>query len=140
MLTEYIPKIKTRPIARATANISDEELFNKGTTRGVLWKKVLLEISQNSQENTRDLRPATLLKKRLWHRCFLVNFVKFPRTPFLTQQLWWCFCVNYCCEDLCLKFLRGPWLRLWLNYKFWRKHCCSWKLYICFVSFTFTCV
>ena len=23
------------------------------------------------------LRPATLLKKRLWHRCFLVNFVKF---------------------------------------------------------------
>ena len=23
-------------------------------------------------------RPATLLKKRLWHRCFPVNFVKFP--------------------------------------------------------------
>ena len=63
---------------------------------GVLWEKVFLEISQNSQENTcaRDssliklqavtgLRPATLLKKRLWHRCFSVNFVKFPRTPFL---------------------------------------------------------
>ena len=29
------------------------------------------------------LRPATLLKKRLWHRCFLVNFAKFSRTPFL---------------------------------------------------------
>ena len=29
------------------------------------------------------LRPATLLKKRLWHRCFPVNFVKFLRTPFL---------------------------------------------------------
>ena len=28
------------------------------------------------------LRPATLLKKRLWHRCFPVNFVKFLRTPF----------------------------------------------------------
>ena len=28
-------------------------------------------------------RPATLLKKRLWHRCFPVNFVKFLRTPFL---------------------------------------------------------
>ena len=27
------------------------------------------------------LRPAPLLKKRLWHRCFLVNFVKFLRTP-----------------------------------------------------------
>ena len=29
------------------------------------------------------LRPATLLEKRLWHRCFPVNFVKFLRTPFL---------------------------------------------------------
>ena len=29
------------------------------------------------------LRPATLLRKRLWHRRFLVNFVKFLRTPFL---------------------------------------------------------
>ena len=27
------------------------------------------------------LRPATLLKKRLWHRCFPVNFEKFLRTP-----------------------------------------------------------
>ena len=34
-------------------------------------------------------RPATLLKKRLWHRCFPVNFVKFPRTPFLTEHLQW---------------------------------------------------
>ena len=29
------------------------------------------------------LRPATLLKKRLWHRCFPVNFVKFLRASFL---------------------------------------------------------
>ena len=29
------------------------------------------------------LRPATLLKKKLWHRCFLVNFVRFLRAPFL---------------------------------------------------------
>ena len=27
------------------------------------------------------LRPATLLKKSLWHRCFPVNFAKFLRTP-----------------------------------------------------------
>ena len=26
--------------------------------------------------------PATLLKKRLWHRCFPVNFAKFLGTPF----------------------------------------------------------
>ena len=35
------------------------------------------------------LRPATLLKKRLWHRCFPVNFAKFLRTPFLTEHLQW---------------------------------------------------
>ena len=29
------------------------------------------------------VRLVTLLKKRLWHRCFPVNFVKFLRTPFL---------------------------------------------------------
>ena len=29
------------------------------------------------------LRPATSLKKRLWHRCFPVNFAKFLTTPFL---------------------------------------------------------
>ena len=27
--------------------------------------------------------PATLLKRRIWYRCFLVNFAKFLRTPFL---------------------------------------------------------
>ena len=35
------------------------------------------------------LRPATLLKKRLWHRCFTVNFAKFLRTPFFIEHLWW---------------------------------------------------
>ena len=56
-------------------------------------KKVFLEISQNSQENTcarisffnkvAGLSSATLLKKRLWHSCFPVNFLKFLRIPFL---------------------------------------------------------
>ena len=32
---------------------------------------------------------ATILKKRLWHRCFPVNFTKFLRTPFLTEHLGW---------------------------------------------------
>ena len=30
-----------------------------------------------------DLRPAALLKKKLWHSCFSVNFAKFLRIPFL---------------------------------------------------------
>ena len=28
------------------------------------------------------------IKKKLWHRCFPVNFAKFLRTPFLTEYLW----------------------------------------------------
>ena len=35
------------------------------------------------------LRPATLLKKKLWHRCFPVNFAKFLRTTFFIEHLWW---------------------------------------------------
>ena len=35
-----------------------------------------------------SLRPATLLKKRLWHRCFSVSLAKFLRTPFVTEHLW----------------------------------------------------
>ena len=47
-------------------------------------KKGVLKISQNSQENTcPGLRPATLLTKKIWHKCFLVNFEKCLRTPFL---------------------------------------------------------
>ena len=34
-------------------------------------------------------KPATLLKKRLWHRCFPVNFVKFLRTTFFMEHLSW---------------------------------------------------
>ena len=47
-------------------------------TRGVLWKDIW-----------KGLRTATLLKKRLWHRCFHVNFVKFLRTPSVTKYLQW---------------------------------------------------
>ena len=35
------------------------------------------------------LRPANLFKKRFWYRYFPVNFLKFQRTPFLTEHLRW---------------------------------------------------
>ena len=34
-------------------------------------------------------RPASLLKKRLWHRCFPVDFAKCSTTPFLIERLGW---------------------------------------------------
>ena len=38
------------------------------------------------------VRPATLLKKRLWHRCFPVNFRKYLRTLLLYNTSGGCFC------------------------------------------------
>ena len=35
------------------------------------------------------LRPETLLKKSLWHRCFPMNFAKFLRTPFSQNTFGW---------------------------------------------------
>ena len=43
------------------------------------------------------LRPATLLKRRLWHRCFPVNFAKLLRTHFFTENLWWLLLKLYNC-------------------------------------------
>ena len=70
----------------------------KSTRLEIIWKKGILRkftkftgkyMCQSLFFNkVPGLRPATLLKKRLWHRCFPVNFVKFPRTPFLTEHLW----------------------------------------------------
>ena len=34
------------------------------------------------------LRPATLLKKRIWHRCFPVNFAKDFKNTYFTEHLW----------------------------------------------------
>ena len=34
-------------------------------------------------------QPANLLKARLWHRFFPVNFAKFLRTPFFIEHLCW---------------------------------------------------
>ena len=62
---------------------------------------MFLEISQNSQEHTCARVPATLLKKRLWHRCFPVNFVKFLRTLIFTEHLWWLLLIMLCFSFSC---------------------------------------
>ena len=49
-------------------------------------KKVLLKTAKNFQKNSyaRDLQ--LYLKKRLWYRCFPVNFAKFLRTTFFRRS------------------------------------------------------
>ena len=41
------------------------------------------------------LRPAALLKKRRWRRCFLINFEKFLRTPLLQNTCGWLILLLY---------------------------------------------
>ena len=69
-----------------------------GSHRRCSVKKVYLEISQNSQENTcarlsflikLQTSACNLFKKRLWRRFFPLNFAKFLRTPFFTERLRW---------------------------------------------------
>ena len=68
-------------------------------------KKLFLEILQNSQENTcarvsflKKLQPLVcnfIKKKRLWHRCFPVNFAKFLKHVFLQNTSSGCFWNNH---------------------------------------------
>ena len=60
----------------------------------ILWKKVFLEISQNSQENTCatvffliKLHVGGLAQETLGH-VFLVKFAKFLKPYFFTEHLW----------------------------------------------------
>ena len=58
------------------------------TVRGVLRMKkgVLRNFTKFTVKHLcHSLRPATLLNKRLWYRCFTLNFAKFLGTPFLQK-------------------------------------------------------
>ena len=59
---------------------------------------------------------ATLLKKRLLHRCFSVNFAKFLRTPFLIEHLWWLLLVIT--TLLLNKIYSSEEIRIWWNGNF----------------------
>ena len=76
-----------------TILIDTLEMAQYAATGDILQEKVFLEISQNAQEKTcarasflnktTYLMPATLLKRKLWRRSFLVNFANFLRTLFV---------------------------------------------------------
>ena len=72
---------------------------NRSSSPEVLCeKRVLRNFAKSTGKHLRQslffnkvagLGPVTLLKKRLEHKCFPVNFAKFLRTPFFTEHLWW---------------------------------------------------
>ena len=53
------------------------------------WNKQEIFKRRHKKDQKQLPQPAPLLKKRLCHRCFPVNFAKFLRTPFLTEHLQW---------------------------------------------------
>ena len=72
---------------------------NKGALRNFTkftGKQLCLSLFFNKVAGLRP-GPATLEKKRLWHRCFPVNVAKFLRTPFLQNTSGDCFWY-LCCE------------------------------------------
>ena len=48
------------------------------------------------------LRPTTIFKTKLWHRCFPVNFAIVLRTVFIIEHLWW------------LLLNKNRWINLWI--------------------------
>ena len=62
------------------------EFFENSNFADYLWmfpySKVLSKFLLIKRNEKIGLRSATLLKKRLWHRCFPVNFVKFFKNTF----------------------------------------------------------
>ena len=56
---------------------------------GKYWFRnhVYLISSKKLKETNGFSKEDSFIKKSLWHRCFPVNFAKFPRTPFFTKHL-----------------------------------------------------
>ena len=70
------------------SQIIDMVLNPEAVAQRCFVNKVVLQISENSQEKTYN---RGFLKKRPWHRCFSVNFQKFVRTTFLQKSSGGCF-------------------------------------------------
>ena len=73
-------------------SVSVKHTKYKSCHRRCSAKKLFIEISQNSPENTcararfimkSQAEACNVIKKRLWHRCFSVNFANFLWTTFL---------------------------------------------------------
>ena len=79
------------------------------------------------------LRPATLLTKRLWFRCFPVNFVEFPRTMFFIEHLWWLLLVVVCCFVGCNVVLLKHLLIICMTYAWLIWLCILFQIVLCLI-------
>ena len=83
---------------------------------------------------TRLWRPAILLKKRPWCRCFPVNFAKFVRTPFLKEHLGWLLLeeTDINSFDLVVVNENPDWLRI-ANFSSWISNCLGYWILLTFL-------
>ena len=79
-------------------------LCSEAATRGALWKKIFLEISQNSQENTCARvsffnkvagKASNFIKIEALTQVFSCEFCEISKSTFFTEHLWTTACV--CC-------------------------------------------
>ena len=101
-------------------------IFTSSHQRSSMQKNVLTNFTKFRGKHLRKslffnkvtgLRPATSLKKRLWHRCFSVNFVKFLRTPFYRTPLDDCFLIFWYFQ----KIPEIPFVSHQKDWKIWQK-------------------
>ena len=88
-----------------TYHINFRHWYIRSSHQGCSVKKIFLKILQNSREKhlcqrlffnkVAGLRPPTILRKNLCHRCFPVNFAKFLRTALFKEHLWWLLLVHF---------------------------------------------
>ena len=69
-----------------------------------------------------SVRSATFLKKRLWHRCFPVNFVKILRTQFFTEHLQWLLLNIVNGYELSIIFSKNSFTDVWQDPKYVSQH------------------
>ena len=78
-------------LALETGTVNNNLIINSKSLQPLLLGAVtiLRLVARYETPTSAGLRPATLLKKRLWHRSFPMDFAKFLRTPFFTEHLLW---------------------------------------------------
>ena len=62
-----------------------KQCYNKQTIEVFYKKSVLRNFAKFIEKHLCQNLFIKVLKKKLWHRCFPVNFAKFLKTPFLTE-------------------------------------------------------
>ena len=123
----FWPKFASLPVYSALSfylKLESSLLVRSSHRRCSVRRKHFLEISQNSQENSCarvSFWRKRLLKKRLWHRCFPVNFAKFPRTPFLQNTSGRLFLSKERREKINLNFMSSQFFVV-LQKVFWRPY------------------